>query len=177
MYKTGRLHNDILSSSKSWGFTPDHVWVPTYIWCIRLDIWQCKNYKSVKVDKLGTHTIYIRLKQRELYRSRRCITEGLSFLTIHASSVSSNLPNQYHRKRTAMMWMCAVPWRGLCCISKTTLCSVESVQLITENYRKVPSNTELYRKWTKKLAYKPYLKISLNLLCIQNKPFAYQVRV
>jgi len=57
-------------------------------------------------------------------------------------------------------------------ISKTTLCSVESVQLITENYRKVPSNTELYRKWTKKLAYKPYLKISLDLLCIKNKPFA-----
>jgi len=33
---------------------------------------------------------------------------------------------------------------------KTTLCSVGSVQLTTENYRKVPSNTELYRKWTKK---------------------------
>jgi len=60
-------------------------------------------------------------------------------------------------------------------ISKKTLLSVESVQLITENYRKVPSNTELYRKWTKKLAYKPYLKISLNLLCMQNKPFAYRV--
>ena len=28
---------------------------------------------------------------------------------------------------------------ALGCISKTTLCSVESVQLITENYRKVPS--------------------------------------
>ena len=54
---------------------------------------------------------------------------------------------------------------------KTTLCSVESVQLITENYRKVPSNTELYRKWTKKLAYKPCLKISLNLLCIKKKTF------
>ena len=62
-------------------------------------------------------------------------------------------------------------------ISKTTLLSVESVQLITENHRKVPSDTELYRKWTKKLAYKPYLKISLNLLCIQNKPFAYWVWV
>jgi len=44
-------------------------------------------------------------------------------------------------------------------------------RVCTANYRKVPSNTELYRKWTKKLAYKPCLKISPNLLCIKNKPF------
>ena len=32
-------------------------------------------------------------------------------------------------------------------------CSVQSVQKTTENYREVPSNTELYRKHKKDLAY------------------------
>ena len=58
---------------------------------------------------------------------------------------------------------------------QTDPCSVQAVQQITADYSKVPSITDLYRKQTKKLAYKPYLKISPDLLCTENKPFTYQV--
>ena len=43
---------------------------------------------------------------------------------------------------------------------QTDPCSVQPVQQITADYSKVPSITDLYRKQTKKLAYKPYLKFS-----------------
>ena len=58
---------------------------------------------------------------------------------------------------------------------QTDPCSVQPVQQITADYSKVPSITDLYRKQTKKLAYKPYLKFSPDLLCTKNKPFTYQV--
>ena len=58
---------------------------------------------------------------------------------------------------------------------QTDPCSVQAVQKITADYSKVPSITDLYRKQTKKPAYKPYLKISPDLLCTKNKPFTYCV--
>ena len=58
---------------------------------------------------------------------------------------------------------------------QTDPCSVQAVQQITADYSKVPSITDLHRKQTKKLAYKPYLKFSPDLLCTKNKPFTYQV--
>ena len=58
---------------------------------------------------------------------------------------------------------------------QTDPCSVQAVQQITADYSKVPSITDLYRKQTKKPAYKPYLKISPDLLCTKNKPFTYRV--
>ena len=58
---------------------------------------------------------------------------------------------------------------------QTDPCSVQAVQQITADYSKVPSITDLNRKQTKKPAYKPYLKISPDLLCTKNKPFTYRV--